>query len=145
MDVEKTIQFLLEQQARFDARQAQFDERMVRIENVLQDVAVAQQNTNAILVTLIERHVALAESHEALLRAQAATEQRLNSLAKSHEALAQTIAQAQAVTEQRLNSLAKSHESLAKSHEALAAAQRETELSLRALIVNVDRHITSHN
>jgi hypothetical protein len=138
MDVEKTIQFLLEQQARFDARQAQFDERMVRIENVLQDVAVAQQNTNAILVTLIERHVALAESHEALLRAQAATEQRLNSLAKSHEALAETLAQAQAVTEQRLNSLA-------KSHEALAAAQRETQLSLRALIVNVDRHITSHN
>ena len=94
MDVEKTIQFLLENQARFDARQAQlderyaqlveqqaqfvdrqsqFEERMTRIENVLLDVAEAQTRTNAILTTLTERHVELAQSHNA-------TEQSLNAL-----------------------------------------------------------------
>ena len=87
MDVEKTMQFLLEQQARFDARQAQSEERMTRIESVLFDVATAQTRTNAILTTLTERHVELAESHMAL--------------AESHMALTE----AQKVTQQNLNAL----------------------------------------
>ena len=61
MDVEKTMQFLVEQQARFDARQAefqaQFEERLTRIESVLLDVATAQERTNAILATPTEQHV----------------------------------------------------------------------------------------
>ena len=32
MDIEKTMQFLLEQQARFDARQAEFVERQAQFE-----------------------------------------------------------------------------------------------------------------
>lgn len=87
MDVEKTMQFLLEQQARFDARQAQFEERMARIEAVLLDVANAQERTNEILATLTERHVELAESHM--------------ELAQSHKELSE----AQKVTEQNLNAL----------------------------------------
>ena len=98
MDVEKTMQFLLAQQARFDARQAEFveqfveqqgqsQERMTRIESVLLDVATAQTRTNAILTTLTERHVELAESHMAL--------------AESHMALTE----AQKVTQQNLNAL----------------------------------------
>ena len=70
MDVEKTIQFLLEQQARFDARQAEFDARQVKFEedialinNIMASVAAAQQRTNAILETLAEKHVDLAEEH----------------------------------------------------------------------------------
>ena len=80
MDVEKTMQFLLEQQARFDARQAQSEERLTRIEGVLLDVANAQTRTNAILTTLTERHVELVESHRALTDAQRVTEQSLNAL-----------------------------------------------------------------
>ena len=80
MDVEKTIQFLLEQQARFDARQAQSEERMTRVESVLLDVATAQTRTNAILTTLTERHVELAQSHKELSDAQQVTEQSLNTL-----------------------------------------------------------------
>ena len=80
MDVEKTMQFLLEQQARFDARQAQSEERMTRIENVLLDVATAQAGTNEILATLTERHVELAQSHKELSDAQQVTEQSLNAL-----------------------------------------------------------------
>ena len=108
MDFEKTMQFLLEQQARFDARQAEFDnrqiefvarqaellasqaqfverqgqfeERMTRIESVLLDVATAQGRTNEILATLTERHVELAQSHKELSDAQQVTEQNLNAL-----------------------------------------------------------------
>ena len=108
MDIEKTMQFLLEQQARFDARQAEFDarqaellarqaellarqgqfvdrqaqfeERMTRIESVLLDVATAQEKTNEILATLTERHVELAQSHRELSDAQQVTEQNLNVL-----------------------------------------------------------------
>ena len=91
MDVEKTTQFLVEQQARFDARQAefqaQFEERMTRIESVLLDVATAQERTNAILATLTEQHVELAQSHK--------------ELAQSHKKLSE----AQRVTAQNLNAL----------------------------------------
>ncbi|HTG15970.1 MAG TPA: hypothetical protein VK747_11955 [Blastocatellia bacterium] len=91
MDVEKTMQFLVEQQARFDARQARFDarqaefqaqfeERMTRIESVLLDVALAQEKTNAILATLTEQHVELAQSHKKLSEAQHVTAQNLNAL-----------------------------------------------------------------
>jgi two-component sensor histidine kinase len=106
MDVEKTIQFLLEQQARFDARQAQFDERqakfltshaefltrqtrfeedIVQINGVLLRVATAQERTNEILATLTERHVELAQSHKELSEAQTTTEQNLNALISSVE------------------------------------------------------------
>jgi hypothetical protein len=67
MDIEKTMQFLLDQQARFDARHAQFEERQARFEEsmarsfaqiraTLADVATAQERTNQILATLAERH-----------------------------------------------------------------------------------------
>lgn len=110
MDVEKTMQFLLEQQARFDARQAeivarqaefaaefaeqqgQSHERMTRVESVMLDVATAHKRTNAILATLTERHVELAQSHKELSAAQKSAEQRL-----------ETVFEAQKATEQSLN------------------------------------------
>jgi DNA-binding transcriptional regulator YbjK len=127
MDFEKTMQFLLEQQARFDARQAQFDERqaqfderqaqfeqrmaeiqnrMAEIQNILQDVTTAQLNTNAILATLAEQHVELEQSHVAQSEAQRVTAQSL---------------------------------------QALSNAQNVTEHNLSALIFTVDRHIAGHS
>ena len=101
MDVEKTMQFLLAQQAPFDARQAEFVEqqsqsqqRMSRIESVLLDVATAHERTNAILATLTEGLVEPAQSHKDLFQAHKATEQ-------SHKELSA----AQKVTEQSLNTL----------------------------------------
>ena len=92
MDFEKTMQFLLEQQARFDARQAEFveqqrqsQERMTRIEGVLLDVATAQAGTNSILATLAERHVELAQSHKELYEAQRVTEHNVNALISAVE------------------------------------------------------------
>ena len=113
MDVEKTIQFLLEQQARFDAhqtelqaqfeeRQAQFEERMTRIESILLDVTAAQQRTNAILETLTERHVELAQK---LSEAQQVTQQNLNALSEAQQG-----------TEQNLNALIDTLERHMASH-----------------------------
>ena len=146
MDVEKTMQFLLESQARFDARQVEAEVRLARIEKILQDVALAQENTNAILVTLVERHVALAESHASLSQAVVETREELaRSLAETREELARSEARTR---EELARSLAESHatlsQALAESHEALSRAQRETEQSLKALIAKVDGHITSH-
>lgn len=94
MDVEKTMQFLLEQQARFDARQAQFEQRMADIQNILQDVATSQINTNAILETFVEQHVELERSHIALAKAHRETEQSIRALSD-----------VQKVTEQSLSAL----------------------------------------
>jgi chromosome segregation ATPase len=141
MDVEKTMQFLLEQQARFDARQAQFVERqaqfeqrmaeiqnrmaeiqnrmaeiqnrMAEIQNIVQDVATAQINTNAILATLAEQHVELEQSHIAQSEAQRVTAQNL--------------------------------EALSENLKELSDAQNVTEQNLSALILTVDRHIANHS
>ena len=83
MDVEKTIQFLLAQQARFDARQAEFDTRQAEfdarqvkfeedialINNIMAGVAIAQQRTNAILETLAEKHVETEQKLQAVISA----------------------------------------------------------------------------
>lgn len=84
MDIEKTMQFLLEQQARFDARQAEYEARQgesesrqaefverheqarVQINDTLVRVTAAQERTSAILATLTERHVEVAKSHQEL-------------------------------------------------------------------------------
>jgi endonuclease III len=96
MDVEKTIQFLLEQQARFDARQAEFvvrqaefdarqarfvakfEEDITRINSVILSLATTQERTNAILERLAEKHVELAE-------AQRSTEQKLHAVISALE------------------------------------------------------------
>jgi hypothetical protein len=75
MDVERTIEFLLEQQARFAGQSNQHDARLVKVEegflqvnDILLDVATSQQTSNEIvavlaqklvdLTTLVERHIA---------------------------------------------------------------------------------------
>ena len=103
MDIEKTIQFLLEQQARFDAHQAElathqaefaahqtelvahqashqarFEKDVIQINDILIRVSAAQERTSEILATLTERHVELAKSHQE-------TEQNLNALISTVE------------------------------------------------------------
>ncbi|MFY9553118.1 MAG: hypothetical protein WAV20_06930 [Blastocatellia bacterium] len=128
MDIEKTVQFLLEQQARLEARQAGFierfaeviecfdksmtqsAERIAEIENLLAEVATSQTKTSAVLATLAERHVEMEES-------QKVTEQNLNAFQRS--------------TEQNIR--------------ALSVAQKTTQQNLNALTANIERHIANHN
>jgi len=141
MDIEKTMQFLLEQQARFDARQAQFEERMAEIvkshaqflerqgyfeermteiQNILQHVAITQERTNAILATLAEQHVELERSHVELGRSHVELERSHITLAEAHRETEQSI-------------------------RALSDAQKVTEQNLSALMFTVDRHISGQS
>jgi len=94
MDIEGTIQFIINQQAQFaadiarleenlaklgestskhDARLDQIGETMLQITEVVSATAITQQNTNAILEKLAERMVELSGQ-------QAHTDERLNAL-----------------------------------------------------------------
>ena len=59
--------------------------RMTRVEGVLLDLANAQTGTNAMLATLAERHVELAQRHKALYEAQRVTEHNVNALISAVE------------------------------------------------------------
>ena len=72
MDVEGTMQFILEQQAQFaadiqvmkevsKAQQERFERDINQIRTVLLDVATSQQRTNEILAVLAERNVDLGQ------------------------------------------------------------------------------------
>ena len=91
MDAEKTMQFVLEQQA-------QFATDLTQVKEILLDVARAQERTNAIVATLAERHVELAERHA--------------DLAERHAELAQQ----QKTTEQALHVLISTVERHIASH-----------------------------
>lgn len=98
MDIEKTMQFLLEQQARFDARQAefverqaQFEKRMAEIQNILQDLAISEIRTSALLETWAEQHVELERSHIALAEAHRETEQSIRALSDVQKVTEQTL------------------------------------------------------
>jgi len=101
MDVDKTLQFILEQQA-------QLVGQVNQLSTVILDLATAQQRTNAIVQTLAERHVELAESHKALAESHMDLAQSHKDLAQSHKDLAQShkeLADQQKTTEQNLNAL----------------------------------------
>ena len=120
MDLEKTIQFLLEQQARFDARQEQFEADILKINNVLLHIANAQERTNEILAALAEKHVELEQKHVELAN-------KLELLANKHAMLTEEIAL------------------LTKAQADLAQAGRGAQERLDTLIVTVERHISGHN
>jgi hypothetical protein len=80
MDIEKTIQFLLDQQARSDARQTRMEEDLSRITGVLLDIATAQERSNQIVVVLAERQAEMAESLKTLTDAQKVTQANLNAV-----------------------------------------------------------------
>jgi hypothetical protein len=122
VDVEKTMQFLLEQaarsDARFDASKAAFDKRLAALdrrlaahvikferqttqinENLIA-VGFSQANASEILATQAEKYIHLESRHEQLAT-------RHLELARTHD------------------KLAKWHEELAKAHEDLATKQGE--------------------
>ena len=103
MDIEKTIQFLLEQQARFDARQTEFSDRqaefqvafnarqekvednVLRLSDLVLSLAASQERTNEILATLVEKHAELTESHNALYKFHESTERKLDTIINALE------------------------------------------------------------
>ncbi|HEY6329812.1 MAG TPA: hypothetical protein VI756_10775, partial [Blastocatellia bacterium] len=82
MDVQRTIEFLLEQQAKHDARLAEaeailvnlakgvarHDARIAKIEELLVEFATAEERTSAIVEALAERQVKTEEMLQALIQ-----------------------------------------------------------------------------
>jgi translation initiation factor 2 alpha subunit (eIF-2alpha) len=101
MDVEKTIEFILEQQAAQAAGLTQLGGFVV-------EVATAQERTNAIVAALAERQMELVESQQELLASQKGLVERFGELLTSQKELAASqkeLAERQKVTEQSLNAL----------------------------------------
>ena len=117
MDVERTIEFLLAQQARFAERQARFDEQQARLAE--QQVRFAEQ--------LGEQQARFDEQH-----AQSASEMA------ELRAVVLDLADTQTRTNEILVTLA-------ERHVELAAQQKITEQNLNALITTVERHISGHD
>ncbi|HTF38452.1 MAG TPA: hypothetical protein VK651_09095, partial [Blastocatellia bacterium] len=126
MDVEKTMQFLLEQQARFDARQAEFDNRQAEF--------VARQGE------LLASQAQLLASQAQFVERQGQFEERMMRL----ESVLLDVATAQERTNEILVTLTERHVELAECHMALTEAQKVTQQNLNALIATLERHIANH-
>ena len=133
MDVEKTMQFLLEQQARFDARQAEFDNRQAEFDN-RQAEFVARQ------AELLASQAALLGSQAQFVERQGQFEERMTRI----ESVLLDVATAQERTNEILATLTERDVELAQSHQELSDAQQVTEQSLNALIATLERHIANH-
>ncbi|MEK6323415.1 MAG: hypothetical protein AABN33_17385 [Acidobacteriota bacterium] len=73
MDIERTMLFILEQQA-------QFSNDITQINAVLLEVATTQERTNEILATLAQRQIATEEAMGRLAEQQTTTDANLNAL-----------------------------------------------------------------
>jgi 3-phenylpropionate/cinnamic acid dioxygenase small subunit len=55
-ELEKTVQFILEQQAQFAANQQQVGERVSRLETNMAEMARAQTHTNEVVAVMVDTH-----------------------------------------------------------------------------------------
>jgi len=155
MDIEGTMQFILDQQAQFSNDVARINsvlqrtseiqertnedlatlaERQNKSEQIIQDVretnldvANAQERTNEILATLAERQVATDEILATHAERQVATDEILATHAERQVA----IEEARLATEEAIR--------------RLAERQATTEENLNVLLLTVERHIANHN
>jgi len=149
MDVEKTIQFLLEQQARFDARQAelqaQFAERDAR---VAERHAQFEKHQAELQAQFAERDAQVAE-RQTELRAQfderqAQSEERITQI----ESILVDVAASQERTNAILATLTERHIELEQAQQVtqknLNALSEGTTQKLSALIDTLERHLANH-
>jgi hypothetical protein len=99
MDIEKAIQFILDQQAKneadfatwraqfqqkLDAQRERADQQILEIRTLLSQVATHQAHASAILDAIAERHNEMAQRHNEMA-------QRHDSLAERHDSLIRTV------------------------------------------------------
>jgi chromosome segregation ATPase len=95
MDIEKAIQFILDQHAKseadfatwraqfqqkLDAQRERADQQILEIRTLLSQVATHQAHASAILDAIAERHNEIAERHDSLAR----TVERLSETVRDH-------------------------------------------------------------
>jgi hypothetical protein len=135
MDVERTIQFLLEQQARFDARQAEFAARQAEAAAAFAarqaEFAAAFATSQAEFAAEFAARQAEFEVRHAKFEAKFEEDiTRINSVIVSI-----------ATSQQRTNEILVA---LTEKHVELAEAQRSTEHKIHTVISALERHIANH-
>jgi chromosome segregation ATPase len=139
MDIERTIEFLLQQQTRFAESQSrlterheQFEAEVSQVTDLLLQTNAAVERTNAILTALAEAHVELGDKHEAdisqVLQQQARFAESQSRLTERHEQFEAEISQVTGLllqtnarmeqTSAILTALAEAHAELGDKHEA---------------------------
>src|SRR5262249_1796537 len=91
MDVEKTIEFILEQQGAVVNKLNQLTNGLNQLSNVVLDLATAQEKTNALVETLAERHIELVDSHKEIVDSHKELAQRQKELAEQQKTTAQNL------------------------------------------------------
>jgi hypothetical protein len=152
MDIERTMEFLLEQQSRFaqqqdrfdarqqrhDERQAKFEDDLLQINTVLLDVANSQERGNEITLALAERQIKTEEILQTLISTLDERQQRHDERQAKFE---DDLLQINSV----LLDVANSQERGNGITLALAERQIKTEEILQTLISTVERHIAGHS
>jgi ATP:corrinoid adenosyltransferase len=120
MDIEATMQFILDQQA-------QFSSDVARIHSILSDVAERQNKSEQIIQEVRQTMLDVANAQE-----------------RTNEILA-TLAERQVATDEILTTLAQRQIATEEAISRLAERQATTEENLNVLLLTVERHIAGHN
>ena len=141
MDIEGTMQFILDQQA-------QFSNDVARINSVLQRTSEIQERTNEDLATLAERQN---KSEQIIQDVRETNLDVANAQERTNEILA-TLAERQVATDEILATHAERQVAIEEARLAteeairrLAERQATTEENLNVLLLTVERHIANHN
>ncbi len=126
MDVERTMEFILEQQA-------QFANQFSKIDAALLELSQSQKATEEALSSLAQHQSSLAQHQSSLAQHQSSLAQHQSSLA-----------QHQLTTQQAVLDIANAQERTNEILATLAERQITTEENLNALLLTVERHIANH-
>jgi hypothetical protein len=80
MDIEGTLQFILDQQAQMAERHNKMEQTILELGQIMLHVTNAQQHAGEMLATLAERQVTTEEALHRLAERQGTTEETLNVL-----------------------------------------------------------------
>jgi septal ring factor EnvC (AmiA/AmiB activator) len=80
MDIEKTMQFILDTQARLEATASQHDERLTKLETSLARLETSVSTVTDLVGRLAQAEIRLVERMDRLAESQAHTDQRLGVL-----------------------------------------------------------------
>jgi hypothetical protein len=172
MDIERTMQFILDQQAQF---QAQFASDVARINSILSNVASAQEQSSErhakleeITRTLVERQIRLEETTENVVARQSKIERTMLDFGQSLVMVADAQQRSSEILERSSEILERNSEILERNSQAieslierqaasdkarsdieeaineLVERQKTTEENLNMLILTVERHIADH-
>ena len=81
--IERNIEFIVQNQARFEQNQARFDQNQAQFDAKMRQIEQMHAALEEVVMKLAQSHVELVNSHKALAAAAAESERRLTRLAEA--------------------------------------------------------------